>query len=150
MLLKRLRVLLRFGIDLGWLKEDPTLRVKAYRSIELHTWTEEEIAQFEERWPVGSKQRLAFALLLYTGQRGSDVRRMVWADIAGAKIRVAQQKTGAKLVLPQHPNLQELFAIAPRQHVSILSTEYGAVFFAEGLWSIRVQRDRRGWSASAL
>ena len=42
MLLKRLRILLRFGIDLGWLKDDPATRVKSYRSHELHTWTEEK------------------------------------------------------------------------------------------------------------
>jgi hypothetical protein len=45
MLLKRVRTLLRFGIDLGWLRDDPTTRVKSYRSNELHTWTEEEIVR---------------------------------------------------------------------------------------------------------
>jgi enterobacteria phage integrase len=132
MLLKRLRVLLRFGIDLGWMKSDPTLRVKGYRSTELHTWTEEELAQFEARWPLGTKQRLAFGLLLYTGQRGSDVRRMVWTDIVGASIRVAQQKTGTKLVIPLHPRLQELLADARKTQASIMATEYGAAFSVKG------------------
>jgi integrase len=132
MLLKRLRILLRFGIDLGWLKDDPTIRVKGYRSKELHTWTEAEIAAFEVRCPEGSKQRLAFALLLYSGQRGSDVRKMVWTDIVGATIRVAQQKTGTKLVLPLHPDLQALLAIAPRKHATILATELGVAFSPKG------------------
>jgi integrase len=132
MLLKRLRTLLRFGMDLGWIKEDPTTRVKSYRSKELHTWTEEEIATFECRWPKGSKQRLAFALLLYTGQRGSDVRRMIWTDIVGTTIRVAQQKTGTKLVLPLHPDLQVLLATAQRKQATILATEYGAAFSPKG------------------
>lgn len=132
MLLKRLRTLLRFGIDLGWLKDDPTIRVKSYPSRELHTWTEEEIATFEARWPDGSKQRLAFALLLYTGQRGSDVRKMVWTEIAGTTIRVAQQKTGTKLVLPLHPELQRLLALAPRKQATILATELGAAFSPKG------------------
>jgi integrase len=121
MLLKRLRTLLHFGMDLGWIKEDPTARVKSYRSKELHTWTEEEIATFEAQWPEGSKQRLAFALLVYTGQRGSDVRKMVWTDMVGTTIRVAQQKTGTKLVLPLHPDLQVLLATAPRKQATILS-----------------------------
>lgn len=38
-----------------------------------HSWTIEEVRQFEERHAVGSKARLALALLLYTGQRRSDV-----------------------------------------------------------------------------
>ena len=34
-----------------------------------HAWTVEEVAQFEAQHPVGSKARLALALLLYTGVR---------------------------------------------------------------------------------
>src|SRR5689334_14837026 len=38
-----------------------------------HTWTVEEVRQFEERHPIGTKARLALALLLWTGVRRSDV-----------------------------------------------------------------------------
>jgi hypothetical protein len=51
MLLKRLRTLLRFGLDIGWLTIDPTYRIRAYGSRELHTWTENELKQFEATWP---------------------------------------------------------------------------------------------------
>ena len=117
---------------MGWVKQDPTLRVKGFRSHELHTWTEEELAQFEARWPIGTKQRLAFGLLLYTGQRGSDVRQMVWTDIVGATIRVAQQKTGTKLVIPLHPRLQELLSDSRRSQAAIMATNYGAAFSVKG------------------
>jgi enterobacteria phage integrase len=53
---------------LGWTDRDPTAGVKAYKSKEIHTWNEGEIAAFEKRWPEGSRERLAFALLLCTGQ----------------------------------------------------------------------------------
>src|SRR5262245_28017588 len=67
------------------------------------------------RWAEGSKQRLAFALLLYTGQRGSDVRKMVRTDIAepqsawpnnrmlGQKNRMSGQKKKSqqRLALPE-------------------------------------------------
>ena len=42
----------------------------------IHTWTLDEVAQFEARHPVGSKARLAFALALYTGQRRGDLHRL--------------------------------------------------------------------------
>lgn len=132
MLLKRLRTLVRFGLDIGWIREDPTHRVRGYRGRELHTWTEDEIEQFEARWPSGSKQRLAFAILLYTGQRGSDVRRMVWSDIAGAAIRVSQQKTGTKLVIPLHARLQAELAVTARRQVAIMATAFGAAFSVKG------------------
>jgi hypothetical protein len=38
-----------------------------------HTWTIDEVHQFEHKHPIGSKARLALALLLYTGVRQSDV-----------------------------------------------------------------------------
>src|SRR5262249_19627055 len=85
-LLKRMRTLLRYAIEIGWRDGDPTAGVRAFKSVEIHTWTESEIGQFESRWPIGTKQRLAFDLLLYTGQRGGDVARMIRPG-AGAKIR---------------------------------------------------------------
>lgn len=67
--------------------------LKPYRLGTYHTWTDAEIAQFERRWPLGTRERLAFALLLYTGQRGGDVVKMVRSDIVNGCIRVAQDKT---------------------------------------------------------
>ena len=52
------------------------------RDVEWHTWTDEEIAAYEGRWPIGSVERTAFALLLFTGQRMSAVSRMAWSDVA--------------------------------------------------------------------
>ena len=40
------------------------------------TWTPDEVAQFEARWPIGTRQRLAFAFLRYLGVRRSDVVRL--------------------------------------------------------------------------
>jgi integrase len=129
---KRLLKVIRFGLDNGWLSHDPMLRIRSYKSTEWHTWTEGEIAAFEDRWPVGTKQRLAFALLLYTGQRGGDVRNMVWTDISGRSIRVAQSKTSEKLVVPLHPDLRKILAVTKREHASILATARGASFTSKG------------------
>lgn len=130
--LKRLRTLVRYAMALGWISTDPTAAVQSYRSTEIHTWTEAEIAAFEAHWPSGTKQRLAFALLLYTGQRGSDVHRMTWADIAGDGIHVAQQKTGERLYVPLHPVLRSELAQTRREHVAILTTAFGLPFTVKG------------------
>lgn len=79
--LKRLKKVMGFALERGWITSDPTLRMRGYKSGEIHTWTEAEIAQFEAHWPIGTKQRLAFALHLFTGQRRSDVHRMTWATM---------------------------------------------------------------------
>jgi integrase len=136
-LLKRIRTLVRYAISLKWLQHDPTLGATSYRSKEFHTWTEKELAQFEAHWPEGSRQRLAYALLLYTGQRGSDVHRMSYFHIDGDTIEVAQQKTGQedaddKLVIPMHRNLRHELAHAKREHVVILATAFSKPFSVKG------------------
>jgi enterobacteria phage integrase len=87
-ILKMLRVLIRHGIDIGWLSYDPSLGIKRPKIREIRSWTDAEIEAFEQHWPTGTKQRLAFALMLYTGQRRSDVHRMTWADVSERTIRV--------------------------------------------------------------
>jgi enterobacteria phage integrase len=107
-ILKMLRILIRHAVMLGWLQHDPSLGIKRPKQGEVRSWTEAELAQFEARWPVGTKQRLAFALMLNTGQRRSDVHRMTWADVTGNTIKVVQQKTGAKLTLPLQADLRAI------------------------------------------
>jgi integrase len=47
-------------------------RVK-YATDGWHTWTTDEVRQYEARHHIGTKARLALALLLYTGVRRSDL-----------------------------------------------------------------------------
>lgn len=116
--------------------DDPTLRVKKFAKGEFHTWTEDEIAQYERRWPMGSTPRLAFALLLYTGQRRSDVVAMSWTDVQDGTISVVPLKTkrstGVKLWIPVHPALAEVLEHADRTAGTILVTNYGQAFAATG------------------
>jgi integrase len=57
---------------------------------EFHTWTEEEIAQFEAHGQIGARKRTAFALFVFTGQRAPDVKAMSWADQDKGAIRVVR------------------------------------------------------------
>ena len=131
-ILKMLRVLIRHGIDIGWLDQDPSLGIKRPKTQEIRSWTEAEIETFEQYWPIGTKQRLAFALMLCTGQRRSDVHRMTWADVSERTIRVTQQKTGRKLTIPLHRDLLPALALAERDHVTIINTKYGKPFTVDG------------------
>ena len=94
---KALRALMGHSIDIGLRADDPTRDVKAIRTRSggYHSWTDEEIARFEDRHPVGTRARLALALLLYTGQRRGDVIRMGAQHIRGGAIHLTQEKTGA-------------------------------------------------------
>src|SRR5215468_9382972 len=66
-----LRSLCQFARKRRYLRADLTAGVKlrSIKSDGFHTWTEDEITQFEAYHPIGTKPRLALALLLYTAQR---------------------------------------------------------------------------------
>jgi integrase len=136
-LLQKLKVLLHFAIDNGWRMDDPTLRIKKFEKGEFHTWTEEELTQFERGWPIGTTERLAYALLLYTGQRRSDVVGMSWSDVRDGSICVTPLKTkrstGMKLWIPIHPALQEVLE----------AVEKGGTNTVEGYFSV-FKRGMRG------
>jgi integrase len=146
-LLDRLRVLMQIAIDDDWRKDDPTLRVKGFRikSDGFHSWTEAEIAKFEHRHEPGSKARLALALLLYTGQRRSDVVRMGRQMVEGGRINVRQTKTGEWVSIPIHAELRKALASAPKTDMTFLLTEYRKPFTAAGFGNwFRTQCDLAG------
>jgi len=134
--LQKIKVLIHFAIDNGWRKDDPTVRLKKFVGGEFHTWTEDEIATYERRWPTGTAARLAFALLVYTGQRRSDVVRMAWTDVHDGMIGVVPQKTkrstGTKLWIPIHPELAKVLAEAKQDGGTILQTAFGEPFTGNG------------------
>jgi integrase len=114
-LLKVLRVLLSYAVDQEMIDSNPSAKVKRYRSRGdgFHTWTEEEIAQFQARHPIETRAGRALALLLYTAQRRGDVVRSGWQHIRGDTIAVRQEKTDAPLVIPLHPELARALASVP-------------------------------------
>jgi integrase len=131
-LLKQLRIIVKHARKLGLLTTDPTVDIERPKGGSVRSWTDAEIAQFEKRWPIGTRQRLAFALQLHTGQRRSDVHRMTWADVSADGIAVVQQKTGAKLTIDLHPALQDVLDQTKREHIAILTTEGGKTFTVAG------------------
>jgi integrase len=125
-----LRVMMKHAIEMGLRGDDPTRDVRAIRikSSGHHSWTDDEIEQFERRHPVGSRARLALALLLYTGQRRGDVIRMGAQHIRNGALYVKQEKTGVELIIPLHTTLATIIAAARRDHLTFVTTRFGGPF----------------------
>ena len=106
-----------YAIKTGVRADNPFSGLVEYRLGTHHTWTEAELAQYERRWPLGTRERLAFALLLYTAQRGGDVVKMTRNDIVNGCIRVSQDKarkgTTNELMIPIHPALARALKASP-------------------------------------
>jgi enterobacteria phage integrase len=103
--LKTMRRLFAYAIKKELRNDNPFVGIEPYKLGTHHTWTDAEIARFEAVWQIGTRERLAFDLLLYTGQRVGDVAAMRRSDLRSGEIHVTQQKTGTELVIPLHPNL---------------------------------------------
>jgi integrase len=116
-----------YAIAIGVRADNPFSGLARYRLGTYHTWTDAEIAQFERRWPIGTRERLAFALLLYTGQRGGDVVKITRGDIAEGRIRVSQDKarkgTTNELMIPIHPALARALKAGPVVGMSHIITD---------------------------
>jgi integrase len=135
--LKALRAFCAFAKAQGLIREDPTRDVKlpAAKSPGHHAWTDEEIAQYEGHHPIGSKARLAFALLLYTVQRRSDVIRLGPQHVRDGAIHLrgqlrGQKKTGKPMVIPIRSELRAVLDATPHDHLTFLVTKTGQPYAA--------------------
>ena len=126
--------MMQHAVDIGMRSDDPTRDVKAVRvkSDGYHSWTEQESADFENYHPIGSKARLAQALLLYSGQRRADVIGMGRQLVRDGVLHVKQQKTGAQLAIPVHPHLQEIIDATVVGQLNFLVNKWGKP------WSLQV------------
>ncbi len=106
-----------------------------------HSWTIEEVEQFEARHPVGSKARLALALFLYTSQRISDVALLGLQHRRGDMLTFTQVKNRERkpvtLTIPLIAPLREIIDATPRpanaRALTFLLTDYGKAFSVDGL-----------------
>ncbi len=138
---KALRQLFRWAcsVEQGLAARNPAMDVAYLAPANpggFHTWTEPEVAQFEARHPIGTKARLAMALLLYTGVRRSDVVRLGrqmerrgWLYFTETKGRAKGEKNREIPILPE---LRTVLDATPSGHLTYLVTEFGKPFTMNG------------------
>jgi integrase len=137
-LLKRLRTLFDYAILLGIRKDNPAKAVRSIRAKGngFHEWTEDEIAQFKAKHPLGTKARLALEILLCTAQRRSDAATMGEHPKKPGKIAVRQLKTDAFLIIPMHRDLKAAVLACPSEADTFIVSERGTPYSKEsfGNW----------------
>lgn len=135
-MLKALRGLMAFALTEGLITHDPTRGVKPVRVKDtggFQTWTHDQIASYRARHALGTRARLAFELLICTGQRRSDVIRMGRQHVREGILSIRQQKTRNLVEIPLLPELREALEAMPRtEHLTFLSTEAGKPFTPAG------------------
>jgi integrase len=126
-LVKALRGLFKWAHESEMLDSDPAREVEALkvRTKGFHAWTEEEVARFEARWPTGTRERLAFDLLLYTGLRRGDAVRLGRQHVRNGVFQIKTEKTGTEIVAPLLPVLAASIAASPTGDLAFIAGERG-------------------------
>jgi integrase len=137
--LNTLRAMFKWAMKEGRIPDDPTLGVtrQKVKTTGYRTWSEDHIARLEAKHPIGTKARLAFALVLYTGLRRSDVVKIGEPNIHNGVLTIDQGKTEggeeAHLEIPVHPKLREIIDATPMVGVkTFLVTHFGKPYTAPG------------------
>jgi integrase len=130
--LKKLRILIKHGIERDLLTHDPSVGIKRPKTQEIRAWTDAEMAAFERRWPIGTKQRTAYALMLNAGTARVDVHQITWAQIDAESVGYTRHKSGVAVDIGIAAGLRKALDAAPREHITVINTEFGKPFTIDG------------------
>lgn len=124
-----MRGLFRWAVDVEHVDEDPTRDVKIVKPKTQghHTWTDEECDRFEARWPIGTRERLAFDILLYTGFRRGDAAIFGKQHVRNGIITLRTEKSQGQVtvVLPLLPPLERSIAATKTGDLTFIASESG-------------------------
>ena len=144
--LKVLSILMNFAYDRpatyripnGW--RIPTRRIKRLKEGDGHRpWEEHEIKQFRECWRIGTCERTVFETYLNTGQRGGDIASMKREHRHKGEIYVSQEKTGARVSIPETRDLAVALVpwLASHDKEAFFPSRQGGGAIGKGrLWAI--------------
>ena len=128
---KYLSSMFGWAVDCSQMRANPAREIRRvrYATSGFHSWTVEEVRQFEERHPIGTKARLALALLLFLGVRRGDVVTLGRQHVKAGWLRMVPRKTRHRRLeiseKPVLPVLAEILARSPTGALTFLETEYG-------------------------
>jgi integrase len=123
----------------GWAHETEQLAANPARDIKKirhksaghHVWTVAEVERFEERFPVGTRARLALALLMWTGTRRSDACLLGRQHVHDGWLKFTARKNRVRVEIPLLPCLKEVIEASPTGDLTYLTTAGGHPFQSE-------------------
>ncbi len=132
---KALRGFIDHCLSLKMIRVDPLPEVKLTRMKTKghHPWEPAECERYEAFYPIGTRARLAYALLLQAGQSRCDVVRMGRQHVRKGMLSMQRQKTDVPFYVEVMPALQAAIDAMPKtNHLTFLITAKGEPFTAAG------------------
>ena len=145
-IVKVLRSVFAWAVDAEHAEHNPAKGVPGIKiaSAGWHTWTVEEVQQFEDQHPIGSKPRLAMALMLYTGVRASDAIQLGRQLERQGRLHFTEYKgRNRKPKIRSIPILPELRAVidaTPSGHLSYIVTKHAQPYSSGGTFGTWFKR----------
>jgi integrase len=148
---KRIRAMFSWAVEEERVSSNPARDVTLTKtgSIGFHTWAVSEVEKFEQPHPIGSKARLALALLMWTGARRSDVVLLGKQHVRDGWLKFTQQKNRNRkpvtIEISVLPDLQRVIDAGPTGGLTFVVSERRRPFAvsAFGNW-FRTRCDEAG------
>ena len=120
------RRLMSFAVDRGWRTDNPALKPGRLKTGPgYRAWNQRDVATFLEHPGIDETLKRALLLGLCTGQRKGDCLRMLWSARRDGGIEIVQEKTEARVWIPEHPDLSRALDAAPRTAATMLTRADG-------------------------
>jgi integrase len=112
------RGLFKWAKEAGHVNVDPTTGVKNPKRKKgpgFPVWTETDVERYYARWPLGTKERVWFVVLLNTGLRRGDAVRLGWQHLRDGVLTIRTEKTGTEVYfdMSKLPELGEAIERGP-------------------------------------
>ncbi len=119
-----------FGIASRWkpLKYDPTAGLSDLplpKNDGHLPWSDDDMTAYEARWPIGTRQRVWFDVLAYTGLRRGDAVRLGRQHVRNGIATLKTEKTGALVSLPILAALAKTLAAGPCGDLTFIAGKNG-------------------------
>jgi integrase len=128
--LDAMRGLFRWALKAKHVRTDATAGVSNIRREAgdgFIAWTEDDVARYEARWPLGTRQRVWLAVLLYTGLRRGDAVLLGRQHVRDGAATIRTEKSGKtiEVTLPILPPLADAIAAGPCGDLTFITGDSG-------------------------
>lgn len=126
--LDAMRGLFRWASDAELVSVDPTAGVKnpkRQKGAGFAVWTEDDAVDYCKRWPVGTRERVWFEVLINTGLRRGDAVRLGKQHIRKGVATIQTEKTGMEVSIPLQQSFMALLRDSPTGDLALISGERG-------------------------
>jgi integrase len=124
-----------------WLKQNEIVsinpcdgvKVKKPKTRGFPEWTCEEVLRYEEKWPIGTRERVMLDVYIYTGLRRGDAAVVGKQHVRNGVISLQTEKTGEWVHIPLLNALKRTLDAGPTGDLSFIATTMGHPYKKEAL-----------------